>query len=98
MCVYSLIGDHYWDKTAPWREPSTYPRIFPPIVPLPPYIPIYKPPSIEEFRRLIKEMEELLVKAKKYDEENNQKECDLKEKKDRIRKLCEELGVEVNFP
>ena len=95
MCVVSMIMDHYYDKWQPYN-----PYVPPYIVPgVPPYVPYVAPatPSrlptddeIEEFRKL-------LERAREYDKKNNEPDCELQEKKDKLLKLAEELGVKIDF-
>lgn len=40
---------------------------------------------------------DLLKSAKEYDIKNNEPDCELEEKKDLLRKLAEQLGIEINF-
>lgn len=42
--------------------------------------------------------EELLRRAKKYDEEHNQPDCELDEKRQALKRIADELGVEIRFP
>lgn len=97
MCVYSMIVDHYSDK---WQEYITGPR---PFVPLPanqwmpgvwpatPAVtPTITPEEIAEFRKL-------LERAREYDKKNNEPDCELESKKQRLLKLAEELGVKIDF-
>jgi hypothetical protein len=100
MCVVSNIGDQ-------WRDafPERYPW-YPPYTPLPgipnPYAPpviIIPGPTKEEFDALKKEVEalkELLKAAKKFDEETGQKNCEMDEKIDFIKKIAEFVGVDIN--
>lgn len=91
MCVSSMVMDHYGDKWEKLRKEMekfeyTYPT---PIIPQPHPSPI-----------LLSELEELkilLEKAREYDKKNNQPDCGLDEKKERLRKLAEELGVKIDF-
>lgn len=46
--------------------------------------------EIEEFRRL-------LERARAYDREHNQPDCELAEKRQRLLDLAKELGVEITF-
>jgi len=88
--------DHYWDKWRPLPLP-TPPQ--PVIIPNYPYQyqqpptpmePLISQAEIEEFRKL-------LERARLYDKEHNQPECELAEKKERIKKLAKELGVDLVF-
>lgn len=94
MCVYSMIVDHFgdkWDRRVdPWREASPYrqPITEPTFPPVPK--PTITPEEIAEFK-------ELLKRAREYDKKNQEPDCELEEKKERIRKLAEELGVKIEF-
>lgn len=91
MCVYSMIADYYQDKwkklweNVPYVPPTTLPA---PI--------IFPQPQITQEE--LKEFRELLERAKKYDKENNQKDCELDSKKETLRQLAKQLGVEIEFP
>ena len=43
------------------------------------------------------QLTELLRKAQKYDEEHNQPECELDEKRQALKKIADEMGVEIKF-
>lgn len=89
MCVTSMVMDHYWDKWKPqpvWPQPAP---IWIEHIP-PPAPPTITKEEIEEFRRL-------LERAREYDRRNNEPECELDEKKQRIQKLADELGVKIDF-
>lgn len=102
MCVVSMILDHYNDEWGKWvspPQPNPYP-VWPPLpwvipptisptVPVQPILPLSKEDADEEFRRFY----ELYKRAKKYDEENHEKDCELASKKEAIRKLAQEIGI-----
>lgn len=84
MCTVSMVMDHYHDK---WKlggyvAPNTLPRIT--LFPTPP--PTISKEEVEEFRKL-------LDRAREYDKRNNEPNCELEEKKERLRALAKELGV-----
>lgn len=92
MCVVSMIGDHYDDK---WKKPwdgklnntggTTYTFTNNSV-------------SKEEFDTLKKEVEEmkqLLIKAKIYDEKNNEPDCELEDKVAFLKKIAEAVGVDL---
>lgn len=89
MCVYSMVADHYWDKWKD-RQPFTPVAPDPPGGPYPAPVPAISPEEVEEFRKL-------LDRAREYDRKNNQPDCELDEKKARIKKLAEDLGVRIDF-
>lgn len=84
MCVVSMIMDYYHDKWQP-LVPQPYPVPYPFPVPSP-----ITPEEIEEFRKL-------LERAREYDKRNNEPDCELDEKKRKIRELAKALGVEIDF-
>jgi len=55
-----------------------------------PWVPQITPEEIEEFKKL-------LDRAREYDKKHNQPDCELEEKKEKLRKLSEELGVKIDF-
>jgi hypothetical protein len=85
MCVVSMIGDHYDDK---WNKPE--------------YKILWNNFSVvsrEEFETLQKEvleMKELLKKAIKYDEDNNQKDCHIDEKILMLKKIAALFNIDLN--
>ena len=54
-------------------------------------VPIVDPMKWEDFL-------ELLRKARKYDEEHGEPDCELDEKRQALKKLADQLGVEIAFP
>lgn len=105
MCVYSNIGDHYRDRDHwPWR-PEPYPFIpHPPTTP-PDFDKIWKEweqkqakaGEIDDLKKRIEALEELIRRGKEYDEAHGHPACELDEKKELLRKLAKELGVEINL-
>ena len=92
MCVVSMVYDHFYDKWDKYPRPQPY-RVVPPVLPFVPYPtlpPQITPKEIEEFKKL-------LEKARKYDEDNNQKDCELESKRKKLQDLAKELGVEIDF-
>lgn len=99
MCVVSMIADHFrekWDQ--PWRTNPTPPRApfvpeppaYPPFFPVLPPTPNQEPPITDEE---IREFRELLRRARKYDRENNQPDCETEQKLKDLLELAEKLGV-----
>lgn len=95
MCVVSMIMEHFeyeWGKYVQPRQPVPfYPwKTDPPesiqIIPI--QVPIPLNPE-EEFRRFY----ELYKRAKAYDVEHHEKDCELASKKEAIRKLAQEIGI-----
>ncbi len=89
MCVYSMIGDHYNDK---WRE--QYPTV---VQSSDTNITLYSV-SREEFEELkkdVQEMKALLKRAKIYDEEHGEPDCQKDEKIALLRKIAELVGIDM---
>jgi hypothetical protein len=99
MCVSSMIGDHYrdkWNDKHPWIAPGIQPY-----QPYQPFQPLVVPPQVsrEEFDALrsdVLEMKELLKRAKKYDEDNHEPECEMAEKMALLRKVAEAVGINID--
>lgn len=104
MCVVSMVSDHYIDK---WKlnEPKSYQPITPNVIPPFPQQPVdlsafIKPPvtrtEFDELKKEVLEMKELLKRAIKYDEKNNEPHCELDEKVAVLRKVAELVGVSLD--
>ena len=106
MCVVSMVGDHYNDK---WKDLyNQQPTITQPIPVYPSVITVGDNtpigtnnifPTREEFDALKKEVEEmkkLLIKAKIYDEKNNEPNCEMEEKITLLKKVAELVGISLN--
>lgn len=88
MCTVSMIYDHFHEKWK-WIEvpkPDLTPLVYPP----PPPVPPISREEIEEFRKL-------LERAREYDRKHNQPDCELEEKRQKLKELAETLGVEIAF-
>lgn len=77
--------DHYQDK---WNFPPNPGNSFvwPPPQP--------KVPTQEE----INEFYKLLEKAREYDRKHNEPDCEIEEKKESLRRIAKQLGIEIQFP
>lgn len=107
MCMVSNIGDDFYKripKDYPWVSPYDVVASSSSIYPRPKTIIITKENTEiavprEEFDKLKKEVEslkKLLIAAKIYDEETNQKDCEMESKIDLIKKVAELVGVNVD--
>lgn len=81
MCVMSMVMDHYGDK---WQGYRQWPQ------PWSPPMPQITQDEVDEFRRL-------LERAREYDKAHNEPNCEMESKKERIRKLADDLGVKIDF-
>lgn len=96
MCVVSMVLDDFNRRNQPWIDPIKE-------WPMPNGGFIRSGPSYEEFEALRKEVEKLkeeVAAARKQDEENGEPECEMEEKKELIKKICELVGVDIKefFP
>lgn len=104
MCVMSMIGDHYRDRWRDrFREQEWWPNVpmWPPgpAMPMPVTLPQPSPITRQQFddlKREVMEMKELLKRAKKYDEDNNQRDCEVDEKMDLLRKIAAMVGISLD--
>lgn len=91
MCAVSMIMDHFGEK---WGQIGQPPPNWPPPTNPSPYqqlgSPQITPQEIAEFRKL-------LERARKYDKENNQPDCELEQKKQLVRDLAEKHGIKIDF-
>jgi hypothetical protein len=104
MCVVSFIGDSYGDSNSwPWKPGRPSPP--PPQVPQPfrkdwnDFIDsIGQVAEIDSLKKRVADLEELIRKGKVFDAETGQPDCELESKKESLRKIAQELGVEITFP
>jgi hypothetical protein len=97
MCSVSAIYDRFFDKWKGFPKPYDFSKpyvlpsedVTPPLREPAPVSPITRE-EIDEFRRL-------LEKAREHDRLTGQPDCELEEKRERLRQLSKELGVEINF-
>lgn len=104
MCVVSFIGSHYQDKWSPYF-PYPVQRTFPnqQSIPLDPLGParVIPPPSpskldFDNLKNEVEEMKELLRKAKIYDEQNNEPNCEIESKMIFLREIADMVGVDLD--
>lgn len=94
MCVVSMVGDYYNDKWT-WPRPAT------PVPTTDTVTNIFNNVEVsrEEFDKLkaeVLEMKELLKRAKIYDEENDQHDCEQEAKIELLRKVADAVGVDLD--
>jgi hypothetical protein len=92
----SMIGDHYHDK---WTDRKSAEDLFPSPVKRNEYILIPSPVTREEFEKLkaeVAEMKALLLKAKKYDEDNGEPGCEMESKVEVLKRVAEMVGVDLS--
>lgn len=94
MCVVSFIGDA-WRETAPQRYPWIQPIIKPGAgVPVVPDTATHE--EVAALRAEVAELKELLLAAKKFDEQTGQPDCEVDEKVEALKRVAELLGVDLS--
>lgn len=93
MCVVSMVGDHYRDKWAPKFPDDGVP--YTPYNPWPAITPVSRQ-EFDDLKREVKEMIALLKRAKKYDEDNNEKDCEIADKMDFLRRVAKSVGIDFD--
>lgn len=89
MCSYSMIADHFQQRLPqvyPWANPAGAPLVN------------GDAPTRAEFEALKREVEsmrDLLARAKRYDEENDEPECETADKVKLIRQIAKMVGVDI---
>lgn len=94
MCVYSMIADHYIRKWEPfpWPDPPPFtPQ--PTVTPTPIIIEHPSPFTPSE----VQDLKDLLERAKEYDRQTGQPDCENEEKKAKLREIAGRFGVELPF-
>lgn len=94
-----MVMDHYGQKWDRYMEPLE------PQVPQPEVTITFPPIDIDKLTKEITDkiladlpdFEELVRKAKEYDKLNNQPDCELDSKKQKVKKLADKLGVKIDF-
>lgn len=84
MCVVSMVMDHYRERWEPLR------RQWPTFTPNTNTEPAISDEEIREFRKL-------LDRARKYDKENGEPDCELDEKKAALKAIADKLGIDISF-
>ena len=90
MCVVSMVGDHYRDK---WGHQTT--GIWPGLEPLLQPVPVSRH-EFEALKAEVAEMVALLKRAKQYDADNNEPDCEVEDKMDLLRKMAKLVGVDLD--
>lgn len=86
MCSVSMIGDHYAHK---WQDLNF-------VQPGPGTRMDVTRAEFEELRRDVLEMKALLKRAKKYDEDNGEPDCEIEDKMALLRKVAKAVGVDLD--
>lgn len=97
MCVVSMVGDHYRDKwQREWPNlPGTQP-VGPSPLPAGLRHPEVTRAEFDALKRDVLEMKALLKRAKIYDEENGEPDCEIDEKMALLRRMADFVGVDLD--
>lgn len=100
MCMVSVVMDYGWERLRDWQQPIVRPDPFvvQPIVIHPDAPTITKPAPSEGLAEFIRTLEDMLERAKEYDRRNNEPDCELDEKRAALKKIADEMGVQIRFP
>lgn len=94
MCVVSMVGDFYGERFSPykpWIQPDkgTATEII--ISPTPP-----SRQEVDDLRKEVEVMKEMLRRAKIYDEENDEPNCEIEEKIEFLRGVAKFVGIDLD--
>lgn len=108
MCVVSMVGDTFndrWRDKFPGWEPNSLPPPFaaPPQEPsksstwiIGPTVPQITREEFDELKREVELLKDLLIAAKKYDEANNEPDCEVEEKVALLRAVAAAVGIDLD--
>jgi hypothetical protein len=82
MCVVSFIGDHYTDL---WKE-LTFTSPYNPITQL----------QFDVLKKEVEHMKALLIKAKLYDEQNGEPDCEMDTKIAKLKEIATLVGISLD--
>lgn len=85
MCVVSFVGDHFQQK---WAQPI-YQQTFT-------NIPEITKAEFDALKKEVEEMKALLIKAKEYDEKNNEPNCEIEEKMKFLKEVAKLVGIDLD--
>jgi len=85
MCVVSMVGDHFSEK---WQQPN-YTQTFT-------NWPSVSRAEFDALKKEVEEMKQLLIKAKIYDERNNEPNCEMEEKIAKLREIAKLVGIDLD--
>jgi hypothetical protein len=80
-----MVGDHYSDK---WKKPYYEQTII--------NWPNVSKHEFDALKKEVEEMKQLLIKAKIYDEKNNEPNCEMEEKISKLREIAKLVGIDLD--
>lgn len=87
MCVVSMVGDYYNDRwrkrydRIDWRDYTIAPDV--------------TRGEFEDLRKEVEQLKELLKRAKQYDEDNNEPDCEIDEKMEVLRQVAKIFQIDL---
>ena len=97
MCVVSMIGDQWGHKyTDPRERPGFVPNPYPGIINRMANSQTVTKEEFDKLRADVEELKQLLKAAKAYDERTNQKDCEVEEKVELLRRVAKLVGVDLS--
>ena len=100
MCAVSMVGDYYkekWGKLPiqqPWIAP--YPDTYPYPQQTQPFPSGPSQKVFDDLKKEVQEMHELLRRAKLYDEQTGQPDCEMEDKVALLKKIAEMVGIDLS--
>lgn len=93
MCTVSMVSDHYKDNFIQrWSQPDP----FHPLNTATFTIPMVSREEFDALKREVEDMKKLLLRAKDYDERNNEPNCEMDEKVALLKRVAELVGVNLD--
>lgn len=101
MCTVSMVGDHFQDQWKDWRDklpPAGTSPLIPINTPAPmPFVTIgVSQQEFDDLKKEVEQMKKLLIKAKLYDEANNEPNCEMESKVAFLKQVAEYVGVNLD--
>lgn len=96
MCVVSMVMDHYndyWPKRYPYVHPCPEPWR----MPEPHEYPQPREISDKERAEELQKFKDLIERARKYDKDKHEPDCELDEKRKALKRIADELGIPIEF-
>lgn len=95
MCMVSAVGDNFKDQWKARKSILTPDDVWDALGKTRAFNPVERK-EFEELKKEIEALKKVLIAAKIYDEETGQKDCDIDEKVDLIKKVANAVGVDLS--
>lgn len=89
MCTVSMVGDHYDNK---WKKPE-YQQFFHQIKVEPEKV---DKKDFDALKKEVEDMKALLKKAKIYDQDHGEPNCEIESKIAKLKEIAELMGVDIS--